>query len=276
MGAVDQRGHRIGERDQIRAHHLRQAETGGPRRLGTFGFGGGGGAAGQVPAGGEPDHRDRSGEVAVLAGAQVGQGEQHFGQGLRVTSRGHRVVQMAGGDAVRGEELGDPGTLVIGAVLITAAGQAEDEALGAIPAELMGAWMEVEWCPLNGHGRHRTGGEYLRRGRPPLGGSATGESVSTLAGMRTVLNLIWIVFAGFWLAVGYLVAGVICCILIITIPWGIASFRIAAYVIWPFGREAVPSPEAGLGSAIGNVIWFIVAGWWLAIGHVITAIPLFA
>lgn len=93
--------------------------------------------------------------------------------------------------------------------------------------------------------------------------------------MRTLLNIIWLVFAGFWLAVAYALAGLICCILIITIPWGIASFRIAAYVLWPFGREISRRRDAGLGSALGNVIWFVFAGWWLAIGHVITAVPLF-
>lgn len=93
--------------------------------------------------------------------------------------------------------------------------------------------------------------------------------------MRTLLNLIWLVFAGFWLAVGYAVAGVLCCVLIVTIPFGIASFRIAGYVLWPFGRTVVDRPDAGVWSAIGNVIWVLVAGLWLAIGHVITAIPLF-
>ncbi|SEE32383.1 YccF domain-containing protein [Ruania alba] len=93
--------------------------------------------------------------------------------------------------------------------------------------------------------------------------------------MRTLLNLIWLVFAGFWLAVGYAVAGVICCILIVTIPFGIASFRMANYVLWPFGREVVRRPDAGAGSTIGNIIWFIVAGWWLVIEHIVTAIPLF-
>ncbi|MFF3668982.1 YccF domain-containing protein [Microtetraspora malaysiensis] len=93
--------------------------------------------------------------------------------------------------------------------------------------------------------------------------------------MRTLLNVIWLVFAGVWLALGYVVAGIICCILIITIPFGIASFRIAAYALWPFGRTVVRDPDAGVMSAIGNVIWLVFAGIWLAIGHVITAIPLF-
>lgn len=93
--------------------------------------------------------------------------------------------------------------------------------------------------------------------------------------MRTLLNIIWLVFAGFWLAVGYAVAGLICCVLIVTIPFGIASFRIAGYVLWPFGRRVVDRPTAGVWSAVGNVIWVLVAGLWLAIGHLLTAIPLF-
>ncbi|KOV89775.1 YccF domain-containing protein [Nocardia sp. NRRL S-836] len=92
--------------------------------------------------------------------------------------------------------------------------------------------------------------------------------------MRLILNVIWLVLAGFWMAVGYAVAGLICCILIITIPWGIASFRIANYALWPFGREVVDKPGAGTGSLLGNVIWIVVAGLWLAIGHIVTGIAL--
>ncbi|WP_219462681.1 YccF domain-containing protein [Nonomuraea rhizosphaerae] len=93
--------------------------------------------------------------------------------------------------------------------------------------------------------------------------------------MRTILNVIWLLFAGIWLAIGYAVAGVICCVLIITIPFGIASFRIAAYALWPFGRTVERDPSAGALSTIGNIIWFVFAGLWLAIGHVVTSIPLF-
>jgi uncharacterized membrane protein YccF (DUF307 family) len=93
--------------------------------------------------------------------------------------------------------------------------------------------------------------------------------------MRTLLNVIWLVFAGIWLAIAYVLAGIICCVLIITIPFGIAAFRIAAYALWPFGRTVVRDPDAGVFSLIGNVIWFVVAGIWLAIGHVLTSIPLF-
>ncbi|MFF0493061.1 YccF domain-containing protein [Nocardia sp. NPDC004068] len=93
--------------------------------------------------------------------------------------------------------------------------------------------------------------------------------------MRFVLNVLWLVLAGFWMALGYLLAGIVCCVLIVTIPFGIASFRIAGYVLWPFGREAVARPGAGTPSLIGNVIWFLVAGWWLALGHLFTSVPLF-
>ncbi|GEL98628.1 YccF domain-containing protein [Cellulomonas terrae] len=90
--------------------------------------------------------------------------------------------------------------------------------------------------------------------------------------MKTLLNIIWLVLAGFWLAVGYVLAGIICCILIITIPFGIASFRMASYALWPFGRTVVDKPTAGAFSVIGNIIWVIVAGWWLALMHIITGI----
>lgn len=92
--------------------------------------------------------------------------------------------------------------------------------------------------------------------------------------MRTLLNLVWLVLAGFWLAVGYVLAGVVACVFIVTIPFGIAAFRIAGYALWPFGRTVVAKPTAGAGSFVGNVVWFVVAGLWLAIGHVVTAAAL--
>lgn len=90
-----------------------------------------------------------------------------------------------------------------------------------------------------------------------------------------VLNVLWLVFCGFWMAVGYFIAGIALCVLVFTIPFGIASMRIAGYVIWPFGRTTVERPGAGTPSIIGNVVWFILAGWWLALGHIVTSIPLF-
>jgi len=92
--------------------------------------------------------------------------------------------------------------------------------------------------------------------------------------VRTILNIIWLIFAGLGLWLGYMLAGILLCIPIVTIPWAIASFRIAGYAIWPFGREVVSKPTAGVGSAIGNVIWVILAGWWLAIGHIVSGVAL--
>ena len=92
--------------------------------------------------------------------------------------------------------------------------------------------------------------------------------------MRTLLNIIWVVLSGFWLFLGYVAAGILLCILIITIPWGVASFRIAVYALWPFGRTVVSKPTAGVGSFLGNVVWVILAGIWLAIAHVITGLAL--
>jgi len=76
------------------------------------------------------------------------------------------------------------------------------------------------------------------------------------------------------MALGYLLAALVCFILIITIPFGIASLRIAAFALWPFGRTVVRRPTAGAGSAIGNVLWLLLCGWWLALGHVITGVLL--
>ena len=92
--------------------------------------------------------------------------------------------------------------------------------------------------------------------------------------MRFILNVIWLVLAGFWLAIGYVAAGIVACILIITIPFGIAAFRIAAYALWPFGRSVVRRADAGAGSTIGNILWVVLFGWWLALAHLISGIAL--
>lgn len=94
--------------------------------------------------------------------------------------------------------------------------------------------------------------------------------------MNALLNVIWLLFGGIWLALGYFAAGIICCLLIVTIPFGIASFRIGVYALWPFGQMVVyRGGTTGALPAIGNVIWLLVAGIWIAIGHVLTAIPMF-
>ncbi|GAB3709368.1 YccF domain-containing protein [Corynebacterium nasicanis] len=90
--------------------------------------------------------------------------------------------------------------------------------------------------------------------------------------MKLLLNIIWFITGGFLLAAGYLFFGILACLLVVTIPAGVASFRMANYALAPFGRSVV-QPRGGVGSmsTVGNVIWFVVAGLWLAIGHVTTA-----
>jgi uncharacterized membrane protein YccF (DUF307 family) len=92
--------------------------------------------------------------------------------------------------------------------------------------------------------------------------------------VRTIGNIIWFVLCGLWMAIGYALAALVMFILIITIPFGIASLRIAGFCLWPFGRVIVHRGDAGGASVVGNVIWVILAGWWLALGHLITGILL--
>lgn len=90
-----------------------------------------------------------------------------------------------------------------------------------------------------------------------------------------VLNILWVVLAGFWLAASYVIAGIIQCLFIITIPFGIQCFKLAGFALWPFGRVVVKRPgrSRSLG-AIGNFIWFFLSGIWLALAHLITGIVL--
>jgi uncharacterized membrane protein YccF (DUF307 family) len=93
-------------------------------------------------------------------------------------------------------------------------------------------------------------------------------------GVRILLNVIWFVFAGLWTAIGYAVAALIMFILIITIPFGVAALRIGIFALWPFGKTVVRRADAGAGSAIGNVVWFVLAGWWLILLHIVTGVLL--
>jgi uncharacterized membrane protein YccF (DUF307 family) len=92
--------------------------------------------------------------------------------------------------------------------------------------------------------------------------------------MRLILNVIWLVLCGLWMSLAYVIAGIGCFALIITIPFGIACFRIAGYVLWPFGQQIAPRADAGAGALIGNVIWIVLLGWWLALGHLFTGVLL--
>ncbi|MDO4631659.1 MAG: YccF domain-containing protein [Corynebacterium sp.] len=93
--------------------------------------------------------------------------------------------------------------------------------------------------------------------------------------MKTLLNIIWFIFSGFWLFIGYGLAGLLACITIIGIPVGVASFRIAAYVVWPFGRAIITKPGGdSAGILIANIIWIVLFGWGIALGHLISAATL--
>src|SRR5258705_10924588 len=98
--------------------------------------------------------------------------------------------------------------------------------------------------------------------------------------MRTLGNLIWLVFGGFWMALGWWLAGVVMALSIIGLPWARSCFVIGCLCFLPFGREAIDrsilSGQDDLGTGplgtIGNILWFIVAGLWLPIGHVLAAV----
>jgi uncharacterized membrane protein YccF (DUF307 family) len=92
--------------------------------------------------------------------------------------------------------------------------------------------------------------------------------------VRLIGNVLWFVLAGLWLAIGYLFAALVMFILIITIPFGLQALKLSVFALWPFGQVAVKRPDAGAPSVIGNVLWLLLAGWWLAIGHLITGILL--
>jgi uncharacterized membrane protein YccF (DUF307 family) len=92
--------------------------------------------------------------------------------------------------------------------------------------------------------------------------------------VRLLLNIIWFVFAGLWMAIGYAFAALIMFVLVITIPFGVAALRIGVFALWPFGKTVVRRSDAGAGSTIGNVLWFLLAGWWLILLHLFTGVLL--
>ncbi|WP_207229890.1 YccF domain-containing protein [Krasilnikovia cinnamomea] len=93
--------------------------------------------------------------------------------------------------------------------------------------------------------------------------------------MRLILNVLWLIFgSGLLLAIGYGIAALICFALIVTIPFGVAALRLAGYALWPFGRTVVTRPSAGVASGIANVLWVVIAGWWLALSHIVAGAAL--
>jgi uncharacterized membrane protein YccF (DUF307 family) len=108
------------------------------------------------------------------------------------------------------------------------------------------------------------------------------ESRAAMSPFSFFMNLLWILFGGLWMAAGWVLAAVIMAVTIVGIPWARAAFNIAAYTLLPFGQRAVSREEyfgrgdigTGALGLIGNIIWLVLAGWWLALGHVVTAIML--
>ena len=89
-----------------------------------------------------------------------------------------------------------------------------------------------------------------------------------------MLNILWLVLSGLWLAIGYMLAALVMFILIITIPFGLQAVKMAIFALWPFGKTLVKRPDAGVPSLIGNILWLILAGWWLALGHLVLGVVL--
>jgi len=92
--------------------------------------------------------------------------------------------------------------------------------------------------------------------------------------MGVILNLIWLVVAGIELAIAYVVAGVLLMVTIVGIPFGLQAFKLAGFALWPFGRAVVRTKSPGVLAGIGNVLWVVLAGWWLALAHIVTGIIL--
>src|SRR3954453_7842814 len=93
--------------------------------------------------------------------------------------------------------------------------------------------------------------------------------------MKVMLNILWLVLSGIWMAIGYGIAAVLMAITIIGLPFAKQAVKLAGYALWPFGRTLIPSATRHKGlSVVGNVLWFVLAGWWLALGHLFTGLLL--
>jgi uncharacterized membrane protein YccF (DUF307 family) len=106
---------------------------------------------------------------------------------------------------------------------------------------------------------------------PALDHATHRATVERVAAMRTILNIIWLVLAGLWLAIAYVLAAILMTITIVGIPFALQALKLAGYALWPFGRTLIPSQSRHRTlSGLGNILWFIFAGWWLALSHLIT------
>lgn len=91
---------------------------------------------------------------------------------------------------------------------------------------------------------------------------------------RVLLNLIWLLLAGIELAVGYVIGGLVMMLTIVGIPFGLQAFKLAGFTLWPFGRAVVPTDDSGFFTGLGNVLWLILVGWWLAAAHFVFGVLL--
>jgi uncharacterized membrane protein YccF (DUF307 family) len=106
--------------------------------------------------------------------------------------------------------------------------------------------------------------------------------MAAMSPVSLLLNVLWLVFGGVWLAFGWAIAAVIMAITVVGLPWAWAALNIASYTLLPFGRRAVSRADysgrddigTGVFGLLGNIIWLVLAGWWLALGHLLTAILL--
>ena len=98
-----------------------------------------------------------------------------------------------------------------------------------------------------------------------------------MSAVNLVLNVLWLVSGGVWMAAGWLIAAVIMAVTIIGLPWARAAVTIAIYTLLPFGQTVVDRPRSAMAETLGllgNIVWLVLAGWWLALGHLITALLL--
>ena len=95
--------------------------------------------------------------------------------------------------------------------------------------------------------------------------------------MSTLGNLLWLILAGFWLAIGYAASGLLLCLTVVGIPFGVQAFKLAGFTLWPFGRKVVGTP-GGLGclSVVFNILWLVLFGWELFLGHLVSGLLLCA
>lgn len=127
------------------------------------------------------------------------------------------------------------------------------------------------------HGRHAEASARSDAGNQASSVFQLGGECKAMGPGSLLLNVLWILFGGFYMALGWLIAAVIMVLTIIGLPWARAAFTIAAYTLLPFGHTVVSRPT-GIGSGllgfVGNLVWLLLAGWWLAIGHLLTALLL--